>query len=49
MIRNILFMVVGLVIGAGVVYTIPTTCDVVIDQTGSLLESARGLIGGEGN
>lgn len=46
MVRNIIFMVVGAVIGAGVIYAIPTTCDVVIDQTGNLLDMGRGLIQG---
>lgn len=46
MIRNITFTLIGLVAGALAVYAIPSTCDIVIDQTGSLLDMGKGLLQG---
>ena len=44
MIRNILFMIIGAVIGAGVVYVEPSTCNAIINQAQSLADSAQGWI-----
>ena len=45
MVRNIIFMLLGAVTGAGVIYNSPATCDVVIEQTDNLIDMVRGSQG----